>query len=622
MANLDAKYDIDHRADAIANHQDGTLVCLAGPGTGKTYSFLQRIRVLTTERGVAAEQICYLTFIKEITKAFSADYEEDQERAADDELTPRISTLHSLACRLIRGQGFRQGFDGPLYFMSVADSADPRSIVFLTDLLPLVQRGELRTVPRLRKQLEKTKEAWRDQVDPALLAAPLPDVLARYVHLSRAYRLIDWDQAIPFAHALFQSAGALPGWIARIEHLLVDEYQDFNRAEQALISSLATVVKSMVVVGDDDQSLYSRRGGAPDGLTELYRSDDVDQITLVRCHRCKSRILKAANTFLKAMRANPRPMLAKHKGGQVACRRFKSRKAEVAYLAGFLEECIAALPEQTRPKDGIACLFPTWKSLNSYLVLLRSEVPCYSRKPPFQAQRAWLKRVLELVCNPGQRFVERLLLEDFREIKPRHKREMIDLALERDLSPVEAMDVLVSTGKLSGIAATHAQGFCDLCWALSSRDPSLIAEKLAPWLGIDTPEFREQIEGFIQQLDVSDQEDAIGALCDTLVPESALPKEDARAVAFVTMHGSKGLTKRTVVMPGLEHAWLPGDVTGNDLDERRRLFYVALTRATDQVLITYPRTRPPKDPLNYPACGRKQASCFVSESGIHELVHR
>ncbi len=623
MANLDANYDIDHRADAIANHQDGVLVCLAGPGTGKTYSFLQRIRALTTEQHVAAEKIRYLTFIKEISNAFVVDYEEDQEAGVDEAPRPRISTLHSFACRLIRSQGFRHGFDGPLYFMSVADKKDLRSEVFLTDLLPLVQRGTLRTVPRLRNALEQAKEAWRDNIDPESLDEPVPAVLPLCLDLSRAYRLIDWDRAIPLAHTLFQSLDEPPGWIARIEHFLVDEYQDFNRAEQAFIATLATTVKSMVIVGDDDQSLYSGRGGAPDGLRELYCFDDVDQVSLVRCYRCKSRILDAANTFLAAMRPDPRRMLPKDDGGELACHRFKSRKAEIAYLAEFLKGCIAALPEEPRPKDGIICLFPNWKALNSYMAcLMESEVPCYSRKPPLHPERAWLKRALELVYNPGKRFVERLLLEDFGDIKSRHKRAMVKLVLQRDISPVEAMGILASTGELSEAAASAARAFCDLCQVLSSQDAGLIADKLAERLAVEIPELCEQIDTFIQQLDQSTQEDAINTLCDTLIPESALPPEDPRAVLCLTMHGSKGLTKKTVVMPGLEDAWLPGDAAENDMDEKKRLFYVALTRATDQVLITYPQKRPPRDPLNYETAGLGWASRFVSQSGIPKIVHR
>lgn len=615
MANLDELYDIDQRTDAIANYHDGVLVCLAGPGTGKTESFLRRVKTLTSKREVDVDKICYITFTKEITNAFVADYEE---RAEVEALKPRISTLHSFACRLIRNQGFSYGFDGPLHFMSIADKDDLRSQIFLTDLLPLVKGEKLKTVPRLRKVLEKAKEAWRANIDPDSLDQPVQTVLPLYRDLSRTYRLIDWDQAIPFAHTLFQNLEEPPSWIASIEHFLVDEYQDFNRAEQIFINSLNTItVKSMVFVGDDDQSLYSGRGGSPDGLKELYCSDRVDQISLVRCYRCKTKILNAANTFLATMRPDPRPMVPKHSGGELTCLGFKSRKAEIIYLAEFLKGCIAALPKDPKPRDGIVCLFPTWKALESYMTCLsKSDIPCYSRKTPPHPERIWLKRAIALICNPEQRFLERLFLEDFDDIKPRHKQAMIRLMMERNISPIEAMEILISTGKLSEAVTSVAQAFCELCRAFSSQDVDLITGKLAEHLSLKIPDLREQIDTFTQQLDGSDQEDIINALCDTFIPTSALQPEDPRAILCLTMHGSKGLTRKTVVMPGLEHAWLPGNAAEDKIDEKKRLFFVALTRTTNRVLITYPQTRPPKDPLNYKTPGRGQPSHFVSQSGI------
>jgi superfamily I DNA/RNA helicase len=81
------------------------------------------------------------------------------------------------------------------------------------------------------------------------------------------------------------------------------------------------------------------------------------------------------------------------------------------------------------------------------------------------------------------------------------------------------------------------------------------------------------------------------------------------------MHGSKGLTKKTVVLPGLEDAWLPGSNDDN-FAEKQRLFYVAITRATDEVLITVPRSRARGDPLHYDAPGRNEVSRFVTDSEI------
>lgn len=111
MANLDTIYNPDDRTQAFENHSAGYLISLAGPGTGKTYSLLKRTEALTAQ-GVAQDTICYLTFIKEISKAFIQDYVEKFGQESYDTHKPRISTLHSLACRLLRHQGFQIGYNG------------------------------------------------------------------------------------------------------------------------------------------------------------------------------------------------------------------------------------------------------------------------------------------------------------------------------------------------------------------------------------------------------------------------------------------------------------------------------------------------------------------------------
>jgi superfamily I DNA/RNA helicase len=126
---------------------------------------------------------------------------------------------------------------------------------------------------------------------------------------------------------------------------------------------------------------------------------------------------------------------------------------------------------------------------------------------------------------------------------------------------------------------------------------------------------------FLLTVDEPDQDNTIALVCDALLPDTAAPIEDLRAVLFLTMHGSKGLTKKTVVLPGLEQAWLPGGATGEDLGERRRLFYVALTRATDRVLITVPHTRGRSDTLNFDAPGRGEVSTFIADAGLNCVYH-
>jgi superfamily I DNA/RNA helicase len=201
MANLDLTYSPDERTDAFENHATGFLISLAGPGTGKTSSFLKRTQALTS-RGVSQDSICYLTFIKEISNAFIEDYIEEFGRESYEANKPRISTLHSFACRLLRNQGFQIGYDGELYFANTADPDSNDATTVLSDLLEFVIGPDCSSVAQLRKHMNCVKRAWRDEVDPLCLPDPIPTILPQAENLFKAFRVVDWDQTITLAHAL------------------------------------------------------------------------------------------------------------------------------------------------------------------------------------------------------------------------------------------------------------------------------------------------------------------------------------------------------------------------------------------------------------------------------------
>ena len=126
----------------------------------------------------------------------------------------------------------------------------------------------------------------------------------------------------------------------------------------------------------------------------------------------------------------------------------------------------------------------------------------------------------------------------------------------------------------------------------------------------------EALGKFVDSLANADEESLMSEFCDRALPNTVADEEDRRAVAFMTVHSSKGLTLKTIVLPGLEEAWLPDEHASERLAEDRRLHYVAITRATDEVLVTFPGSRAKGDPLNQPVYGRHQPCPFVAESGI------
>ena len=612
MANLDSVYDVDHRTEAFEKHQRGTLVCLAGPGTGKTFSLLARSQALAA-RGASQDSICYLTFIREIALAFIDDYVERFGPDAYAASAPRISTLHSFACRLLRHQGFRLKYDGVLYFTNLADS-DTAAQTFLGDVLPLVSREGCRTVPQLRACLDSIKKGWQDDSGTTTLDAATRELVPQIVEAARCYRLLDWDQTIPLAIQVLGSLDKTPEWISRIRHYFVDEYQDFNKAEQRLITVLADTAESTVIVGDDNQSLYSSRGGSPEGIHGLYANPANDTVTLAKCFRCKSVIVGATNTFQGQMLPPARPMTPATHGGVVNCLRFKSSKAEVAFLTDFLKQRIASLPDVPRAKDGIVCLFPSKRILEAYFEMLSPSIPCTKRTALRHDDRTWLHLVLSLMASPDQRFMQRLLLAHYPSVKPRHRGAMLRYILDRDISPSEAIAALVGEGALKGDALSDARAFGEFCGWLKEGDIQRISGVIAGKLALAEAPVSTALSE-LSEAPEKDQSEVIESTCNTLLPHTVPAPPDLRSVAFLTMHGSKGLTRQTVVLPGMEEACLPGGGDAGQQAEKRRLFFVALSRATECLLITLPHNRG-GDPLNFDMPGRGEVSSFIPAAGL------
>lgn len=615
MANLDSKYSPDDRINAFKDLETGCLISLAGPGTGKTSSLLGRIEALLS-RGVSHPEICYLTFIKEISNAFTKDYIEKFGEESYLKNRPRISTLHSFACRLLRNQGFRIGYDGQLFFLNTIEKNDASQTI-LEDLFYLAKSKECNTPSKLRGFMEKIKKARQDELLPEKLENPTPYILSNAQRLFRVLRIVDWDQIMMLASSLVSSEVELPSWITEINHYLVDEYQDFNKAEQKFLAILSKQSASIVIVGDNDQSIYHSRGGAPQGIMDMFIDSKNDQVSLINCYRSRKAIVETANNFQKAMSNSPRPMIPKNEGGDIFTHCFRNSDQELEYLLTYLKNCLDEMPEAVSSRDATVCLFPGRRLLDSYFNKISKTLPCYKRKEEPHPNRVKLERIFILICRPGQRFIERLLLNQFCEIKPRHKARIIKQIIEKDYSVYSAILSLIEDKVLLGKVSEKGKEFCKMIEDFYSKEPN----RIAPYIKLITPtteigSIMSVLEKMIKMLGMSDIEELIKDACDVLIPESIVKTPDPRSILFLTIHGSKGLTAKNIVLPGLEKAWLPGSSEGDELNEKRRLFYVALTRATDSVLMTFPYRRSPGDDLDqyFQGCG---VECpFVKESAL------
>src|SRR5947208_14233035 len=150
---------------------------------------------------------------------------------------------------------------------------------------------------------------------------------------------------------------------------------------------------------------------------------------------------------------------------------------------------------------------------------------------------------------------------------------MVERMLAQDISPSAASAALVAEGSFTREAAVAAGAFCNLCESVSSRDLGRIVPLVAPVVSVETQTVRDRLEVFLLTVDEPEQDDSIAAVCDALLPDTATPPADPRAVLFLTMHGSKGPTTKTLVLPGPEQAWRPATAGGDDPPDRSRLLH-------------------------------------------------
>lgn len=616
MANLNPNYEPSDRKNAVANQRDGRLVVIAGPGTGKTTSFLEAIKSLIDE-GVPGGQICYLTFMRAITTEFASDVEKSEiTKELDEAQSVWKLTAHSLAWKIILALGDSAEIADNLEILGF-DKNNPEKAeydfckIILKDISDdLATKGIAMSVSKLWQELDLWRSLRQKNINSLdSLSQVKQDVINCIQEHFTALRLLDWDMVIPIALDVFDRAG-LPTWLAAIKYFLVDEYQDFNPSEAAFISRLESNSSAIVIVGDDDQSLFSGRSAAPATLRAYLADTNSETVNFTICYRCPVLIVNAANHYLRVIHGvnvHDRLMSAKQDAiqGSLEFKRYKSAIAECDALANLIiTEWIPQLQELENPKarDQIIGLFPSKKVLKQYKTELEKRgVVCVCREEDSDKDLFCLRNLLLLAYYRGHPLYDRFLLAQFNPLSNKY-RALIWGRVKDGCSIPNAVQQLIDEKALKPKPLNQAKEFIEIHQALTSADVA----RIKPALNVDVdPADIEQLLNCANRADADAIvfgiiEKATNGANETESDEQVVP------VRLMTMHSCKGLTKRFVFIPGCEDIWTQGNATGERLAEKMRLLYVAITRSKEKVIITFPTSRAKGDSLNL-----QQDGCLV-----------
>ena len=594
--------DLNPQQRRAVKYLDGPLLVLAGAGSGKTRVITRKIAYLVDECGIDARHIAAITFTNKAAR-------EMRERVG--ELLPgkrgkglTVSTFHSLGLQILRHEARRIGYK-PRF--SVLDAADAQQI--LADILKTSDKNSLRqaaaTVSNWKNALLTPSGALSAAVDEAERQVAL--AYRSYQDTLRAYQAMDFDDLIRMTVLLFQEhPEALATWQGRLRYLLVDEYQDTNGAQYALLKLLAGSAGRFTAVGDDDQAIYAWRGADVENLRRLGQDySSLAIIPLTQNYRSSQRILAAANSVIAHNpRLHEKSLWSEHGLGDhielLQCRDDRHEAESVALR-------ISAHKFEYRTRfDDYAILYRGNHQARLFEEALReAKIPYVLSGGQSFFDKAEIKDLcayMRLIANPDDdpAFI-RAATTPRRGVGVATLEKLGDHAGGRHISLYAAAFEAGFQTAMPPRQLEPLLTFCDFIGRTEERAEKeaagpLLEELLAAihyeeWL-YDSEDERaararwSNVREFVDWLSKKGEADGknLIELSQTITLMNLLEgrtDEAPDAVRLSTLHAAKGLEYPYVYLVGVEEEILPHRecLEGPRLEEERRLMYVGITRA-------------------------------------------
>ncbi|MGO9198787.1 MAG: ATP-dependent helicase [Acidimicrobiales bacterium] len=591
-------------------HGEGPLVVVAGAGSGKTRVLTRRIARLVAQ-GTPPWQILAITFTN---KAAGEMRERVVELVGDDAKRMWVSTFHSACVRILRRNadviGYRSNF-------TIYDDGDSRRLIehILDDRGIDQKRFPARAVAGAISQ------AKSDLVDPGMFEARVGTLYERRlaeIYLEYERRLIeanamDFDDLLVRTVRLFRDhLDVLERYQDRFTHVLVDEYQDTNVAQNELVMLLGRAHRNVCVVGDTDQSIYRFRGAEMRNLLDFEHAfPDARVILLEQNYRSTQRILDAANAVISNnMLRQPKELWSALGEGEMIKRyRAGTDREEAGYVADEINSLVSG---RGVPYNEIAIFYRTnAQSRSLEQALMERGVPYkviggtrfYDRR-----EIRDLLAYLKLVVNPGDEVaLRRVLNVPRRGVGDTTVSRLVAYAREHEIGFVQALRSSRDAGA-SPKAASGIRSLLDLVDQLgaegvASKPPAEIAEDLlertgylqmleaeALHGGAKALEAEGRIENLSELVSVASEFSDLESFLETTTLAAAADElDDGPTVSLMTLHAAKGLEFSTVFLTGMEEGIFPHNQTlaePDDMEEERRLCYVGITRARERLYLT------------------------------------
>lgn len=621
-------------------HTEGPLLIMAGAGSGKTRAVTHRIAYLIQEKGINPYNILAITFTN---KAASEMKERVQTLVEDGGSEVWISTFHSLCVRILRREADHIGYQRAF---TIADTSERKTL--MKRILKELNLDSKQFSPKAI--LASISNAKNELIDEKLYAEQASDYWTEtvaecykmYQRELRQAEIMDFDDLIMQTVRLFKEHREVLGYYqTRFQYIHVDEYQDTNHAQYALVQLLADRLKNICVVGDADQSIYGWRGADMENILNFEKDyPEARTILLDQNYRSTKRILQAANDVItnNLNRRKKNLWTDNPEGEKITIYSGGTEREEARFVASTIKEKMADNSQLSY--HDFAVLYRT--NAMSRVVeetFVQSNIPYNIIGGTGYYDRKEIKDLiayLTLIVNPADMMsFNRIVNEPKRGIGQATLDKLALAAEEMGWSLYETALNAVHTN-LSTRASGHLEAFARMIAELRQLADDVSITELVEAV-LDKTGYLEQLEqersleaearienlrefySVTKQFDESEREDKtlLAFLTDLslLSPVDKVPLEESD-VTLMTMHAAKGLEFSYVFIVGMEEGIFPlsrAAEEADELEEERRLAYVGITRAEQELYLTHARSR-----QLYGQTKRNPKSRFLSE--INEAI--
>lgn len=606
--------------EAVEN-TEGPVLILAGAGSGKTRVLTTRIGHLMENKGVKAENILAITFTNKAANEMRERVEETLEGTDTKEMW--ITTFHSCCVRILRKSINKIGYNRSFV---IYDSAD--QVTLIKDCLRELNLSDkafdpkviLSAISNAKDKLYSPKK-FIQLNEGDIAKTKIGEVYALYQDRLKRNSALDFDDLIMKTVELFKEhPEVLDYYRNKFRYIMVDEYQDTSKAQYELIKLLAKQHQNICVVGDDDQSIYGWRGADIRNILEFERDyDNVRIVKLEQNYRSTQVILDAANHVISNNIERKRKKLwSEQKEGQL----IKIQLAENEIEEGdFISNTISYMRryEEREYKDFAVLYRANAQARSVEDSLNRNGIPYNIYGGIKFYERKEIKDIiayLRVLQNPQDDIsLKRIINVPRRGIGLRTIEKIEDRASLKEESLYSVLIDIEDNSDISRKARASISEFVDLMSTLRSftdvYSVSQIIEKVLDVTGyIDELEKEKNGEGedrienlkeFISvalEFESANEDKSLESFL-TNVALSAEPsneEEEADRVSLMTIHSSKGLEFPVVFLAGMEEKIFPiaraiSSMNDSEIEEERRLCYVGITRAKEELFLTLTRKR-------------------------------